>query len=226
MFEPQHLKLIIFDMDGLMFDTEKISYKAWREAALLYNFTIDAELFKKTIGTNLARTHQIYYDHFGCDFPFDAIKEERVRLSNDWIEAEGVPVKEGLYELLEYLKTTSYKLAVATSTSRTRAVKLLKLAGVYNCFDYVLCGDEVTHSKPDPEIFLKTAHQLQCKPDQCLVLEDSILGITAARHAGMYTIMVPDVIMPREDQGHLIDQKMDSLLAVCDFLKSVSSNAF
>lgn len=215
------IELIIFDMDGLMFDTERLSYQAWKEAADLYNYHIDQDLFEKTIGTNLTKTKEIYFDYFGSSFPFDLIKDERVKLSDKFVKINGVPIKNGLYELLAYLSLKNIKTAVATSTSRIRALNLLSLAQIVDQFDYILCGDEVENSKPNPEIFLKVASKLESKPSKCLVLEDSELGILAAHNAGMMPLMVPDLIEPSEDTQKLLYQRMNSLVEVKLFLEDV-----
>ncbi|MFL0269297.1 HAD family hydrolase [Candidatus Clostridium radicumherbarum] len=218
------VELIIFDMDGLMFDTEKISYIGWKEAAIKYNYEIDEGLFQKTLGANLIRTKEIYLNFFGEKFPFEEIKNERVKIAEDIIKTKGIPIKRGLYELLNYLSQSNIKMAVATSTSRKRATDLLKLAKVDYIFDYILCGDEIINSKPNPEIFLKVANKFQCPPKKCLVLEDSEVGIIAASKAGMLPIMIPDMKKPIDDIQKLIFRKMDCLMDVKLFLEESSSN--
>ena len=213
------IELIIFDMDGLMFDTEKISYIAWNEAAKQYSYQISRDLFEKTVGTNINKTKQIYIEHFGKRFPFDLIRAERAKISDEIIKAKGVPMKKGLYELMNYLNKSKIKKAVATSTSRKRALNLLSLVQIDGCFDYILCGDEIKNSKPNPEIFLKVADKLQCPPNKCLVLEDSVIGIIAAYQAGMIPIMVPDLKEPSKEIQSIIFSRMDSLLDVKSFLE-------
>lgn len=212
------IDLIIFDMDGLMFDTEQISYKAWHLAAKAFGFELLEDVFQKTLGTTLSKTEEILMAHYGPKFPFEAVKSERIVLSEQMILAHGVPMKFGLLELLNYLQGKHIKMAVATSTSRKRAVQLLALADVSAYFDYVLCGDEITHSKPDPEIFLKVADRLDCNPSKCIVLEDSPLGVLGAFNAGMIPIAVPDLT-----KGALMFQKYahvtcENLLEVKAFL--------
>lgn len=212
------IDLIIFDMDGLMFDTEKISYEAWKGAASLYHYEIDRAMFEKTIGANLNRTREIFIEHFGDSFPFDLVRDARVKLSEDLIKANGVPVKKGLYELIQYLDQTVVKMAVATSTSRKRALGLLESAQIEHYFDYILCGDEIEHSKPNPEIFLKVAEKLGCAPNKCLVLEDSESGIKAAYAAGMVPVMIPDLKEPSEAVQSLLFRRMNDLSEVKSFL--------
>lgn len=219
MIDRLKFELIIFDMDGLMFDTEKISYISWRDAAARYGYQIDDEIFRKTIGANLTSTKDINFKYFGNSFPIEEILSERVRIAEEIIELNGVPIKKGLYDLLYYLSQSNIKKAVATSTSRKRALNLLKLAGIDSYFDYILCGDEIEKSKPDPEIFLKVSDKLGCSPQKCLVLEDSEAGIEAAYKAGMFPIMIPDMKEPNELTKTLIFKRMDNLLDVKYFLE-------
>ena len=225
MIDKLNFELIIFDMDGLMFDTEKISFISWRDAAARYGYQIDDEIFRKTIGVNLISTKNIYVKHFGSSFPIEEIISERVRISEEIIKLNGVPIKRGLYDLLGYLNQSNIKKAIATSTSRSRALNLLKLAGIDNNFDYILCGDEIEKSKPDPEIFLTVADNLGCSPMKCLVLEDSEAGIEAAHKAGMFPIMIPDMKEPSELTKALIFKRMDNLLDVKCFLEELFSTS-
>ncbi len=214
-------ELIIFDMDGLLFDTERMAFTSCRRAARNYGYEVDEELFKKTIGINLKSTFELYREHFGEAFPSEDIKNDILKIYDDLIKQNGVPVKEGLYELLDYLKKVDIKLAVATSTGRQRAADLLKLAGIDRCFDYILCGDEIVNSKPDPEIFLKVSEKLGCTPENCIVLEDSEAGIAAAYNAGMLPIMIPDMKEPEDAVKSLVYKQLGSLLEAKAFLEGI-----
>jgi HAD superfamily hydrolase (TIGR01509 family) len=215
------IELIIFDMDGLMFDTEKISYIAWNEAAKQYNYQISRDLFEKTVGTDINKTKEIYIKHFGDRFPFDLIRSERAKISDEIIKTNGVPIKKGFCELMKHLNNGKIKKAVATSTSRKRALNLLSLVQIDGFFDYILCGDEIKNCKPNPEIFLKVADKLKCTPKKCLVLEDSEIGIIAAYQAGMIPIMVPDLKEPSKEIQSFIFSRMNSLLDVKSFLEEI-----
>lgn len=157
--------------------------------------------------------------YFGNSFPIEEIINDRFRIAEEIVKSKGVPVKKGLYDLLDYLKQSSIKKAVATSTSRKRALNLLKMANIDKCFDYILCGDEIERSKPEPEIYLKVSDKLACSPEKCLVLEDSEAGITAAYIAGMLPIMIPDMKEPDDKTQTLLFKKMNSLLDVKYFLE-------
>jgi HAD superfamily hydrolase (TIGR01509 family) len=135
------------------------------------------------------------------------------------INDNGVPVKPGIYELLDYLVEKKYKLALATSTSREKATNLLERAGIKDKFNVMIFGDEVVNSKPDPEIFLKASEKLGVNPEKCIVLEDSPAGIEAAYRAGMKGINIPDLKMPDEQIKKHAYKILDSLLDVRDYLR-------
>ena len=213
------LDLIIFDMDGLMFDTERVAFAAWSEAASGFGYTIDEGLFIKTLGLNEENTRAFYQGHFGESFPVERVQEERFLIGERMINQGGVPLKDGLLELLDFIEGKNIKKAVATSTSRERAVGLLELARVNDRFDRVLCGDEIERSKPEPEMFLKAASRLGCPPGRCLVLEDSETGILAAHRAGMKSIMVPDMKEPSEEIKQMCFKQITNLREVRIYLE-------
>ena len=213
------VKLIIFDMDGLMFDTERLIYKSWKETCKKYKQNISDEIFKKTIGLNWKRTIEVYKKYYGSSLPYEDIIDETMNIFENFIRSEGVPLKEGVLELLDYNKKKQLKMAVATSTRRDRTELMLNLSGTGKYFDIVVCGDEITNGKPDPEIFLETAKKLNCRPENCIVLEDSKNGIIAAYKAGMIPIMVPDIIKPEKEIEAMIFKKFDSLKEVKSFFE-------
>lgn len=214
-----NIELVIFDMDGLMFDTETVSREAWKIAGEKVNMPVDDELFSEFLGTNSKYITNLLINKFGEKSPYKELISERNIMADKLIDMNGLRVKKGLKELLAYLKENNIKRAVATSTSRARALKLLTLGGVVNEFDYIICGDEVTKSKPDPEIFLKVAEKLNVLPENCIVLEDSRFGVYAAKNAGMYPIMVPDLLTPDEELLGMIYKKADDLGQVIELLK-------
>lgn len=216
----QPIQAVIFDMDGLMFDTERISFLCFSKALKTYNLTLDELFFGRTIGTNIKVTEQLYLEQFGADLPFAKVYRQKALFVKQYIETHNVPVKKGLYELLAFLRQHKIKTAVATSSNRENALHLLNSAQVANYFDYILCGDEVTKSKPEPEIFLKTAEKLSCTPQNCLVLEDSPKGILAAHRAGMKVILIPDMAEVDETTKNLAMTTLHSLSEVADYLNS------
>ena len=204
-------ELVIFDMDGLMFDTERVAFQTWHQAADDAGYKYDFSLFRETLGVRIQRTEEILMAHFGPQFPFSSIMNEQAVLADQWYALIGVPLKSGLVELLEYLTRQKIKKAVATSTYRDKGEHLIQKAGVFGYFDTIVYGSDVTNSKPHPEIFLKAAERLSCQPENCIVLEDSNLGILAAHLAGMMPVMIPDLVEPDNETKRLVFAQFRSL---------------
>ena len=214
-----NIKLIIFDMDGLMFDTEKLIYKSWKESCKKYKQNLSDKIFIESIGLNRKKTIEIYKKYFAVNFPYEDIIDETMNIFENFIRSEGVPLKEGVLELLDYNKKKQLKMAVATSTKRDRTELMLNLSDTGKYFDVVVCGDEIISGKPDPEIFLETAKKLNYQPENCMVLEDSKNGIIAAYKAGMLPVMVPDIIKPEKEIEAMIFKKFDSLKEVKNYFE-------
>ena len=190
------IRAVVFDMDGLMFDTENLTVGAWEKASQQLGCSSVKSIIGKCMGLTPVHIKKLFFDTFGTDFPFDEFMQFGRNYSADFIQKNGVPVKPGLYELLDYLKENGYKIAVATSTSQASAMKHFEGAKVTKYFDQIICGDMLEKSKPDPDIYRKAAAALQIAPQDCMALEDSPNGLTSAYRAGMKTVMVPDLIAP------------------------------
>ena len=193
------LELVVFDVDGLMIDTESVWKNAFDKAGDKYGIpNLGDTLFPSLIGKRLEDEQELLDRLLPSDIQNQLINEWR-QIGLGSLERE-VPVKPGLYEMLDYLEQHHIKMAVATTTRRELTEQRLKKIGVYNRFDYVLCGDEVTKRKPDPEIYLSVLHKMNTKAENAIVLEDSSVGVEAAYRAGIYCIQVPDLIAPTEVQ--------------------------
>jgi HAD superfamily hydrolase (TIGR01509 family) len=216
------IKLVVFDMDGLMFDTERLAKKFWMEASEKFNHKIDDEIFKKTIGLNVNKTRGIYKEYYGDEFPYEEIRAEKNKLERNYISSNGVPFKKGLIELLEYLKKIKLKVALATSTGKERTELLLNSSDVKKYFDFITYGDEIHNSKPHPEIFLETCKKAGCQPENCIVLEDSENGVIGAYRAGMLPIMIPDMLEPAEDIEKMLFKKFNNLIEVKNYFEKSS----
>lgn len=213
------ISLAIFDMDGLMFDTERISTEMLMRAGKEYGYNISYETVMKMIGMNSKGCEKIMRENFEEGFPLEDIRKLKTKLFLNSIYDNGVPVKKGLYELLEFLNKKSVPAAVATSTKREIAEGFLKSASVMDKFKMILCGDEVKACKPDPEIFLSVAQRMNCRPEECIVLEDSENGIIAASRAKMIPFMVPDLKEPSKETERLVYKRFNSLLDVKNYLE-------
>ena len=213
-------KAVIFDMDGLMIDSERVTYNEYvKKLAQLGHHDFTEELYRNCLGKNKQGICQVFIDHYGQDFPMDEVWDD-VHVWIDESLRQYVPKKKGLVELLEYLKANNYKTIVATSSGRARVDEILKNADLTKYFDDSICGDEVTHGKPHPEIFLTACQKLDVKPEEALVLEDSEAGILAAYHGRIDVICVPDMKYPEPQFVEKVTKIVDSLDEVIDYLKA------
>ena len=209
---------ILFDMDGLVLDTEKLYTRFWQGAAnaLGYPMTKEQALGMRSLnrGVGLAKMQS----YFGPEVDYDAIRKKRIEMMDAFEEREGVSLKPGIFELLAYLKEHGIKTAIATSSPIERTVKYLTSVGLQDSFDELVSGYMVEHGKPAPDIYLYAAEKLGEKPENCMVLEDSPAGILAARWAGCLPVMVPDQDEPDAETMEMLYAKADSLLQVIALL--------
>jgi len=207
------IRAVIFDMDGLMLDTERLAQQAWQRAGAELGYPLPDELYLQAIGRTAAATEVLLRNGFGADFPFPEIYARKQQYYHAALE-QPIPTKPGLFELLALVETLGLPKAVATSTARPLALKKLTAAGLLTHFSVIVCGDEIAHGKPAPDIFLAAATKLAIDPAHCLVLEDSPAGIQAAHAAGMTPIHVPDLIAPSPETRRLAYRVVTSLHAV------------
>ena len=213
------IKAIIFDMDGLMIDSERVTFECYQEILKGMNLTMDEEFYKTLLGKPLKGIYQRFYDVYGNDFPIEDMIKDVHALMAKRFETEGVPIKTGLKSLLEYLKENNYKTIVATSSNRDRVDTILSQAQITDYFDDSICGDEVTKGKPNPEVFLKSCQKLGVNVDEAIVLEDSEAGIQASYDAGIKVICIPDMKYPEEKYVQMITKIVKSLDDVIDYLE-------
>ena len=213
-------KAVIFDMDGLMIDSERVTYNEYvKKLAQLGHHDFTEELYRNCLGKNKQGICQVFIDHYGQDFPMTEVWDD-VHVWIDESLRQYVPKKKGLVELLEYLKANNYKTIVATSSGRARVDEILKNGNLTEYFDDTICGDEVIHGKPHPEIFLTACQKIDVKPEEALVLEDSEAGILAAYDGHIDVICVPDMKYPEQQFVEKVTKIVDSLDEVIDYLKA------
>lgn len=217
------IKAIIFDMDGLMFDTEKLYEKAFAVIAKEWGYEaeISKEFIKSFKGKSKAAIKVLYkalldetsIKRKGKDFDFDEYLKQVLAYMFDVIETKGMPVKDGLIELLKYAKEKNFKTAIGTSENYQRVKFYLEKANIpEKTFNAIICGDMVLNGKPAPDIFLRACKELSVKPKETIVLEDSPNGIIAAHRAGTKPIMVIDCIEPTDEiLGMLFVKPLNSL---------------
>ena len=214
------IKAIIFDMDGLMIDSERVTFECYQERLKDMNLTMDEEFYKTLLGKPIKGIYQRFYDVYGNDFPIQNVIQDVHQLMAERFETEGVPVKKGLVELLHYLKDNNYKTIVATSSNRDRVDKILAQAKITEFFDDSICGDEVTKGKPNPEVFLKSCQKLGVNVDEAIVLQDSEAGIQASYDANIKVICIPDMKYPEKQYEEKTFKILKDLTEVTAYLKS------
>lgn len=207
-------KAVVFDMDGVIFDSERLVLLCWEKVAERHHIEGITEVMTACIGTTKVRTEEIVSDHYGEDFPYDAFSKEASALFHEIADRDGLPVKRGVRELLDYLHEQEIPLAVASSTRLEVVSQELKQAGLYEYFQIVMGGDQLRRSKPEPDIYLMACDKLGIKPAQAYAIEDSYNGIRSAYSAGMKPIMVPDILPPTEEMREKSVAVLDDLQQV------------
>lgn len=208
----------VFDMDGLMIDTEKLLMRFWIEAANYYGFDMKSEhvLSIRSLASDL--TEIKLKGIFGESFCYRDVRLKRIELMNSYIEKNGIEKKKGLDQLLAFLKENGFKIAVATATDYERTSRYLKSLNIFDNFDKIICASMVEHGKPAPDIYLKAAKELQLPPHECIALEDSPNGILSAYRAGLNPIMIPDLSEPDEETSKLLYACAESLDKVIELM--------
>ena len=191
-------RYVIFDMDGLILDSERMYTVAWRDVAKKWGIPLTETMIRETIGMNITSSRAYFLEKFGPDFPYDPFHDEVRERTYALIEEENVPLKPYAEEALRTLRDAGFTLALATGTREFVSRKYLDYHGLMPYFTRSCFGEEVKRGKPAPDAFLQTAEKLGADPIDCAVLEDSTNGILAAKAAGMTALWVPDLVGPEE----------------------------
>lgn len=195
----KQIKLIIFDMDGLLYDTELPSFKALKRTAEKAGFNFTMEIYKKMIGVTKTVSNKILYDIYGDEFFEKQVLENYHEEFHKILEYEGINVKKGALELLDVLDEKGIKKCIASSSSRETIHYYLSMTGLTDRFDFYVSGQEVENGKPSPDIFLEACRRAGENSKAALVLEDSYNGLKAAVSANIPCVIVPDLIEPNEE---------------------------
>jgi HAD superfamily hydrolase (TIGR01509 family) len=194
--EPFHPLAVLFDMDGLMIDTERPTIDLWIVAAGNLGWKMSAEVICRTIGIDRTNSRRIYKEEYGDDFPYEDIQKELFRLVHKTVEKNGIAVKPGLHLMLDRIAALGIPAAVATSTDRETALWKLEKSGLGGRFPLMACGDEVKRGKPAPDIFLLAAEKIGKAPGLCAGFEDSPAGLKALHEAGIHSVFIKDMLDP------------------------------
>lgn len=212
------IKAVIFDLDGLLIDSEIISYKIYKEILQQFghNFSIE-EYVQNFSGKTEVKNITNLIDTYSLPWTVEEGLNNFSKIENKFI-AQGIDLKEGAKELLGYLKDNNFKIAIASSSTRDRALTILKQHNIIGYFDEFVFGNEVEKGKPNPDIFLKACEKLSEKPEECLVLEDSEAGIQSAYSANIPVICIPDMKVPNQHYLNMTKEVLSSLEEVIYYL--------
>lgn len=210
---------VVFDMDGVIFDSERATMYCWLDLAEKYDIPNIKEPYYACIGTTMVRTREIMLETYGPDFPYDEYAKEASVMYHEKYDGGRLPMKKGIRELLVFLKENNKKIALASSSRRQTVVNQLRDANILEYFDAVICGDMVERSKPAPDIFLKACSEIGVEPQRAYGIEDSFNGIRALSAAGMHAIMVPDLLAATDEMKELSECVLEDLLEVREYLR-------
>lgn len=211
-------KAVVFDMDGVIFDSERAVMQCWKEVASRHNIPDIEKAILACTGTTMVRTREIMLNLYGADFPYDEYARESSAIFHSRYDGGRLPMKPGVKELLTFLKEHDKKIALASSTRQQVVTDELRDADIIEYFDRIICGDMVSRSKPAPDIFLKACEALNISPSDSYAIEDSYNGIRAAHAGGLHPIMVPDLLPADEEMQSLAEIVLPSLTSVMEYL--------
>ena len=217
------IKGVLFDMDGIVIDTEILYTRFWQAAAkeLGYPMTREQSLGMRSL--NSEKSQQYLEECFGPGIEYRTLREVRIRHMEAWIDEHGIAVKPGIYELLEYLHNKNIPCAITSSSPLKRIEKYLSPLNLYDQFNKICSGYEVAHGKPEPDIYLEGASCLHLDPSSCLALEDSSAGIESAFEAGCLPVIIPDLDQPDEKILSQSFARSDSLLDIISLIEYLNS---
>lgn len=216
-------KAVVFDMDGVIFDSERLVIECWKVVADKYGIDDIEEACYECLGVNRIETKEKFLHRYGKEFPYDLYKDEMSRLYHDLYDDGRLPMKVGVTELLQYLKENKVKVALASSTRSQVVEQELQDAGILDYFQVVVGGDMVERSKPQPDIFLKACEELGVAPSEAFAIEDSYNGIRAAAAGNLRALMVPDLMPPTQEMQERSEAIFETLLDVKVYLSNLTN---
>ena len=210
---------VLFDMDGLVLDSEKLYSRFWREACGFYGYEMSYAQSLKMRALNRHAGAAMLHSFYGDSIDYVQVRTKRIELMDAFVEEHGVELKPGIFELMDFLKREGIATAIASSSPMDRIRSHLSRHGLDVMFDALCSGHEVPNGKPAPDIYLHAAHRLGLKPEDCMALEDAPSGITSAFRAGCLCVMIPDQDQPQEATIPMLYARADSLTDVITLLK-------
>lgn len=216
--EKSPVRGVLFDVDGVILDTECLYSRFWMEACHFYGFPMTREQSLQMRSLNKTAGQEKLHALFGPAADYAVIRQKRIALMDAFVEKEGVAPKPGIYALLDALDTRGIPCAITSSSPRLRLESYLTPLNLYHRFAKVVSGYDVPRGKPEPDIYLRGAAELGLQPGECLALEDSPAGILSAYRAGCLPVMIPDQDQPNEDTLWMLCAMADNLADVIELL--------
>ena len=209
---------VLFDMDGLVLDTEKLFSRFWMAACQIYGYPMTVEQSLKMRSLSKTAGQEMLCAFFGPGISYPQVRAKRIKLMDAFIKEHGVEPKPGIFQLMDALEERGIPAAITSSSPVSRIEEYLKPLGLYHRFAKICSGHEVPNGKPAPDIYLHGAAQLGLKPEECLALEDSPAGILSAYRAGCLPVMIPDLDAPDAETLPRLFAQADSLAEIIDLL--------
>ncbi len=214
---------VLFDMDGVLFDTEALGIEAMRQIGTEMGYNIDKAFYLTTLGFPNSETIHIYRRAFGDDFPYDEVMRRFKAFYSKYNQNGSIPRKPGLMECLTGLKERGLKIALATSTKRPLVTEYFAaMPDIAACFDALVCGGEVPNGKPAPDIYVAAASAVGCTPGECIGVEDSFSGVRAIRASGANCVMIPDLLPFTTQFAPYVDHCLESLHKLCPLVDTLN----
>lgn len=221
--ENRNIKGVLFDMDGVVLDTEKLYARFWAEACAFYGYPMNYQQALGMRSLNKDAGQAYLSSLFGPEIRHRTIRDKRVELMDAYVQEHGVEAKAGIFELLDYLQSQGIPYAVTTASPLERISRYLGSLGLLERFDRICTAERVAHGKPEPDIYLLGAETLDLPPEDCLALEDSYTGILSAQRAGCKATIVPDLDQPGENILSICWGRADSLLDVIGLIEQANA---
>ena len=219
-YESIDLKAVLFDMDGVLFDSEALVLRSWEQTAEIHGIPDVREVCLRCLGTNAAESRRLFLEKYGADFPYDTYKAEMSARYWENVGEGKLELKPGVREILDALRQNGWKTAIASSTRTAVVREEMQHFGLEQMFDEIIGGDMVRRSKPDPEIYLTACRVLGADPAETYAVEDSYNGIRSAAAAGMRPVMIPDLLPPTPEIESLTAKIFPSMTEFQQFLFS------
>lgn len=216
---------VFFDMDGLMYNSERIYLETWKEASRISGIPMSEALLMRIPGSSKKTITGYFLEAYGGRWSecLEVLRQARAPLMERVLDSD-IPLKKGLMRLLEYLAEHRYRIGVATSSTRETTVKRLARSGLTGYFTHIICGTDVSKHKPDPEIYLTLMERFQAKQEECIILEDFLHGLQAGKAAGCDVVFVPDLVRRFEGEELFYRYKVSSLEEVIPILQAETAN--